>query len=263
MLTVTFIRHGQSEDNKKTIWAGWKDTPLSELGNRQAAALGEAFSKSNTNFDFIYASDLLRAHSTGQAVLAAHQSPKPPFTADMRFREQHFGIGEGQPWVIETPPNETLEDLYKRGIFPILRSRDGKFPEGESLDDLARRAEQAIAEFVVPHLAAGKDLHIAIASHGLCISELVAALLRLDPHAPRDKSYTGLLNTAWARAVVSVKDETATGPLDITHLPPLTVEITDFNNADHLAHIEPEVLDEVLDEEKSKARAFFAGKAVA
>lgn len=95
--------------------------------------------------------------------------------------------------------------MFKHGIFPVLRSRDEKFPEGESLDDLARRAEQGIAECVVPHLASEGDIHIAIASHGLCISELVAALLRLDPDSRRDISYAGLLNTAWTRAVVSLK----------------------------------------------------------
>ncbi|KAJ6588871.1 phosphoglycerate mutase [Mycena capillaripes] len=234
MLTVTFIRHGQSEDNVKSIWAGWKDAPLSEL----AAALGQAFLKSDTKFDFIYASDLLRADATGKAVLKYHASPKPPFTSDKRLREQHFGIAEGQPWVIETPRGHSLAKLYEQGIFPVLRSRDAKFPEGESLNDLALRAEKAIADCVVPHLSTKGDVHIAIASHGLCISELVAALLRLDPDSRRDISYAGLLNTAWTRAVVTVKDASFTGPLDVDHLPPLNVKVTDVNNDDHLASLE-------------------------
>lgn len=172
---------------------------------QQAAALGQAFLKSNTKFDFIYASDLLRADATGKAVLAYHALPKPPFTSDKRLREQHFGIAEGQPWVIETPRGYSLTELYEQGIFPVIRTRDGKFPEGESLDDLALRAEKAIAECVVSHLATEGDAHIAIASHGLCISELIAALIRLDPDSRRDISYAGLLNTAWTRAVVKVK----------------------------------------------------------
>ncbi|KAJ6488010.1 phosphoglycerate mutase [Mycena sanguinolenta] len=254
MLTVTFIRHGQSEDNVKNIWAGWKDAPLSALGVKQATALGGAFRKSNTKFDFIYASDLLRAHATGQAVLESHSSPKPPFTSDKRLREQYFGIAEGNRWVIETPANMTFEEMFAQGIFPVLRGRDAKFPEGESLNDLARRAESAIADCVVPHLAAAAEnnIHIAIASHGLCISELVAALLRLDPDSRRDISYAGLLNTAWTRAVVSKKDT--------DHL---TVRITDVNNADHLLALEEIEETATLDDDKATARAFFAGKAVA
>ncbi|KAJ7211317.1 phosphoglycerate mutase [Mycena pura] len=260
------IRHGQSLDNVKWVWAGWKDSPLSEL-----AELGQAFLKSNTNFDFIYTSDLLRAYATGQAVLDA-QTRTPPFTSSQKLREQHFGIAEGHPWVIETPPNQPLEELYKQGIFPVL-PRDAKFPDGESLEDVARRAEEALAEFVVPHLAADHDLHIAITSHGLFISELIAALLRLDPDSRRDISYAGLLNTAWTRAVVSVKvhlvDPLGTAPIDVDHLPPLTVNIKDVNNVDHLISLEVERIlyelaaPETIDEEKSSAREFFGGKAMA
>lgn len=141
-------------------------------------------------------------------MLKAHSLPKPPFTSDRRLREQHFGIAEGNPWVIDTPQGKTLEELFEQGIFPVLKSRDARFPEGESLNDLAHRAESAIVDCVVPHLEAEGDVHIAIASHGLCISELVAALLRLDPESRRDISYAGLLNTAWTRAVVSVKVHT-------------------------------------------------------
>ncbi|KAJ7078052.1 histidine phosphatase superfamily [Mycena epipterygia] len=223
MLTATFIRHGQSEDNLKRIWTGWKDAPLSEL----AAALGRAFS--NTKIDSIYASDLLCAHATGQVVLNAHSFPKPVFTSTPKFREQHFGIAEGRG---------QIRDSDTWGIFPVLRGREQSFPDGDSLDDLARRAEKAINECVVAHLAAEGDLHIAIASHSLCISELVAALLRLDPDSRRDISFSGLLNTAWTQAVVSLKDGSlGKGPLDIYRIPSLTVKITEVNNTD-LASLE-------------------------
>ncbi|KAK7044673.1 histidine phosphatase superfamily [Favolaschia claudopus] len=253
MLTVTF----------KNIWAGWKDAPLSTLGESQAAALGQAFNKSNTKFDFIYASDLLRAYATGQAVLDFHSSPKPPFKSDQRLREQHFGIAEGHRWVMETPSDMTYEEMYAQGIFPILRGRDAKFPEAESLNDLAHRADSAIADCVVPHLAAAAtaEVHIAIASHGLCISELVAALLRLDPDSRRDISYAGLLNTAWTRATVSIRDGSLSGT---TTTPPLNVTVTDVNNSDHLADLDVNVEEATsLDDEKAAARAFFGGKAVA
>lgn len=102
-----------------------------------------------------------------------------------------------------------------RGIFrtrsgPILDGRGAKFPEGPRKrvsNDLAHRAESAVAGCVLPHLAAAAEgaIHIAIFSHGLYIPELVAALFRLDPDSRRDISYAGLLNTAWTRAVVSVK----------------------------------------------------------
>jgi broad specificity phosphatase PhoE len=169
--------------------------------NQQAQAVGKAFS--GVKIDYIYASPLLRAYATGKAVHDAQPSPQPPFTANPNLREQHFGIGEGQPWV-EVPAGRTEEELIANNLFPVLSLRSAKFPEGESLDDLARRAEVGVKECVVPHVLED-GVHIVIASHGLCISELIAALLRLDPDSRRNVSYTGLLNTAWTRVTISVK----------------------------------------------------------
>ncbi|KAJ7359263.1 hypothetical protein DFH08DRAFT_952420 [Mycena albidolilacea] len=128
-----------------------------------------------------------------------------------------------------------------------------KVPEGESLNDLAHRAESAIAGCVLPHLAAAEGaMHITIFGHGLCIPELVAALFRLDPDSRRDISYAGLLNTAWTRAV-----DTSPGA------PHLTVQVTDMNNASHLLALEAIEEAATSDNDKAPARAFFVGKAVA
>lgn len=46
MLTITFVRHGESVDNVKHIWAGWKDSDLSVHGfnvsNESCSVLGVA-----------------------------------------------------------------------------------------------------------------------------------------------------------------------------------------------------------------------------
>lgn len=244
MITVTFIRHGESEDNTRTVWAGWKDAPLTELGRMQAQAVAESFA--DTKFDYIYVSPLLRAFATGKAVHEA-QPHGPPFSVNPKLREQHFGVAEGNPWTMEIPDGLTAEELMAEKIFPVLSTRADKFPEGESLEDLARRAEDAIAECVWPHV--GQDgVHVAIASHGLCISELIAALLCLDPESRRDISYTGLLNTAWTRLTVSERN-----PADS---PALHVRVTDVNRSDHLASVE---ITHVTVADDSDARAFFGG----
>ncbi|KIY67402.1 phosphoglycerate mutase-like protein [Cylindrobasidium torrendii FP15055 ss-10] len=209
MLTVTFIRHGQSLDNPRGVWGGWKDAPLSPLGERQAAALGEHLS--STRFDYIYASTLSRAKHTGLAV-HAKQAHNPPFTENPNLREQHFGIAEGHKWVFDAPDELTnpdgsfdLEGCYARNIFPVGIER---FPGGESQADLSVRATQALRECVFPHLneAKTKDVHVGIASHGLCIGELVSALLSFDPQDKGGVEYTGLENTAWSRAQVELLD---------------------------------------------------------
>lgn len=255
MLTVTFIRHGESEDNTKWIWAGWKDAPLSAQGREQAAAAGKYFS--TTKFAAIYTSPLLRAYQTAEAVRDANQHPPSSVIQNPKLREQHFGIAEGKPWESASSQEaySSLEELFAKGTFPVLTGRDEHFPEGESLNDLSRRAGEALQECVLPHLRGqNADEHILLASHGLCISELVAALVRLDPDAEPGLDYRGLLNTAWTRIVVSLKDPSQ--GLDVTKPPPLNVKVTDFNVATHLEDVG------VIPVKTADAKqAFFAGKA--
>ena len=107
---------------------------------------------------------------------------------------------------------QTREKLHSENIYPVYWERHERFDGGESLDDVAVRADKAIKECVAPYVvkAAGRDpgdapIHIAIASHGLAISEVVAALIRLDPSSDRSKSYKGLRNTAWARVEMKLR----------------------------------------------------------
>ncbi|KAF8875423.1 phosphoglycerate mutase [Gymnopilus junonius] len=256
------IRHGESEDNLKSIWAGWRDAPLSDLGKKQANALGTAFAP--VPITHIYASPLLRAHTTAQYVQHHQPDPKPPLTLNPNLREQHFGIAEGNPWILHQPEGTTLEELYEQKAFPVLYGRGEKFPEAESLDDLARRAEVGISECVLPHLSGAADgtesngVHIAIASHGLCIGELIAALIRLDPEADKKKSYTGLLNTAWTRVEVEVRHGHS-GSIDLKNPLSLVVRVIHVNNNDHLQAIH-EVPHVDLGGASAEARAFFGGQ---
>ena len=66
-MIVYFIRHGQSEGNRRRMNCGWNDTPLSELGHQQAKA-AHAYLK-DVPFDKIFCSDLPRAMQTCQDAL--------------------------------------------------------------------------------------------------------------------------------------------------------------------------------------------------
>lgn len=109
--------------------------------------------------------------------------------------------------MLRPPGNKTLEEWYKEGIFPELHGRDTKFPEGENLNDVARRAEEAIRECILPHVfdKSQGNAHIGLASHGICLSEVISALLKLDPEVDSSKSYKGHWNTAWSRLTISVR----------------------------------------------------------
>ncbi|KAG7094984.1 hypothetical protein E1B28_005781 [Marasmius oreades] len=228
----------------------------SVCSRQKAAAAGKFFS--TTKFTAIYASPLLRALQTAEAVRDANQHPPSTIIQNPKLREQHFGIAEGNSWESAIPREaySTLEEGFANGVFPVLTGRDEHFPEGESLNDLARRAGEAIHECVLPHLQGGNpDGHILLASHGLCISELVAALVRMDPDADPGVDYRGLFNTAWTRAIVSLKDP-ALKQFQVSKPPALNVTITDFNVSTHLQDVG------VLPVKTADAKqAFFAGKA--
>ncbi|KAI6130006.1 histidine phosphatase superfamily [Pisolithus thermaeus] len=270
MITVTFIRHGESTDNLRSVWAGWSDSPLSNHGMNQARALGESFA--DTHLTIIYTSPLKRAHMTATALRDAQSEPKPTLVISPLLREQHFGAAEGRAWSIRQDPNRTLEEHFANDQYPVLYDRSQRFPGGESLDDLAARADEAVCQLVLPHtLQAARlgtqDVHIALVSHGLCISEMVAALVKRNHEGVPDTSYRGLRNTAWARVTIQVKGERAGEAMGFNEdeCPPLLVKVTDFNRHDHINSIKRQkggIGRSAYDPKQQDIRNFFGGTAV-
>ncbi|KAH9922855.1 phosphoglycerate mutase-like protein [Epithele typhae] len=239
----------------RDLWAGWKDAPLSNHGMNEPQAL--AMSLSTTCLSAIYASPLKRALWTGQAVRDQQPDPKPPFQESPLIREQHFGVAEGRPWSWHQKENLSLEEHFAQGIYPVLHERHQHFPEGESVDDLFVRASRAIDELVMPHVwraaREGKtEVHIALASHGLCIGELIPALLLKDSQGvhPGDQ-YRGLRNTAWTRLTVEVE---------------VTCRVTDINRHEHLDNVVRQkggIGSAAHDPKQQDIRAFFGGGKIA
>ena len=60
---LIFVRHGQTDWNKKNLIQGQSDVPLNEIGRKQATEKADFFIK--RNFDIAYSSPLVRAYETG------------------------------------------------------------------------------------------------------------------------------------------------------------------------------------------------------
>jgi broad specificity phosphatase PhoE len=174
---------------------------------QQARALGEFFA--DTHFTAVHTSDLKRAFSTAQALYDKQRDPKPTFDSSELLREQNFGVAEGKPWSYRSSRDTNLEEETANGVYPSLHGSDEKFPDGESINELAQRANRANTALVLPHVwQAAKEgktgIHIAVVSHGLCISQMISELLKMS--AKQDKGdYRGLMNTAWTRLVVDIE----------------------------------------------------------
>jgi broad specificity phosphatase PhoE len=231
----------------------------------QAMALGQHWK--DTPITAVYCSDLKRAHTTAQQLVAARsQDANTSGTEDGQLslvvnpllREQNFGIAEGKPWAARKSnspkdPNETEEEVYY-----TIYNRHEKFPDGESLDDLADRADKALDQTVWPHVqealkpGGDENAHIIVVSHGLAISELVAAcefirvllstptndsypVLRRSPVPPTSgKSYSGLVNTGWTQLQIDIGLASPDRPEEriVTR-----IFVESVNNSPHLANV--------------------------
>jgi broad specificity phosphatase PhoE len=150
---------------------------------------------------------------TAKTLLNAQPNPKPRIEISPLLREQHYGLGEGQRYDVRRVPGLSLAEHFARGKFPPLYSRSERFPEGESLEDVARRAEEAVEQFAIPYIQnaakEGRDgMNVAVVSHGLLIREAIAALMRKDKHNTEGVNaidYRSLRNTGWTRVIVQVE----------------------------------------------------------
>lgn len=90
---IHFVRHAETLFNVNGQLQGWCDSPLTERGERQAAALGERMR--DVPLAAAFTSDLTRARTTSAAALAGHLQLS--LTEMHELREWHFGGWEGQP----------------------------------------------------------------------------------------------------------------------------------------------------------------------
>lgn len=140
MVKIYIIRHGLSKGNAEKVICGHYDTPLTEVGRKQAELVGRYFA--NKKIDAVYASDLSRAFETA-TIISRHIGLEPK--TDPMLRERACGIFDGQPVkeVLEHPlwngfiskPNENVEggetiaQVYARSkafLEKLAKEEDGK-----------------------------------------------------------------------------------------------------------------------------------------
>lgn len=139
---IILIRHGQSEGNAQGIIQGDNfDTPLSDLGKKQAETLAKNLV--NFRFDKIFTSTYLRAIQTAERIRNCH--PSVPYEELKGLRERLRGAVEGvsqeefrrrYPEVVEKwnaeidvrPENgENFEDVHQR-VIPIIENHVSNNP---------------------------------------------------------------------------------------------------------------------------------------
>ncbi|KNZ45636.1 hypothetical protein VP01_795g3 [Puccinia sorghi] len=211
VLTLTLVRHGESTDNIIPIWAGHRDATLTNFGHAQAQRLGESLK--NCHFDRIFCSDLKRANLTANQIRIQNlQNPvqseteggaekqKNELVVLPLLREQNFGEAEGERW---DQGRCTYEGFYS--------NKSLKFKDGESREDVERRAEEFVRSVLEPTWLAilahpdrtttpeQEDIHFCIVSHGIFLTELIGVLKNLTGCSGNPTSLEHFSNTGWDR----------------------------------------------------------------
>jgi broad specificity phosphatase PhoE len=150
------IRHGETEWSRSGAHTGRTDIPLTDAGREQAAALGRVLAA--RNFALVLASPLQRARDTCRLAGLDGRA-----AIDPDLREWDYGDYEGRT----TPEirNHNPEwSLWKSGV-----------PNGETVDEVASRAERVLAR---ASAAAGE---VALFAHGHILRVMAACWLGLPP----------------------------------------------------------------------------------
>lgn len=165
------VRHGQSEGNAALRFGGHSETPLSDLGFKQAQITARALAA--RKISVIYSSDLPRTMQTAQALaeltgLEIHSTPA--------FRERNVGVLAGLTFA------EAEEKFPREYAALIHREFDFVMTSGESYRQMLRRATQELDDVLERY--AGE--RIAIFSHTGTICLLILHVLgSLEAPEPR------------------------------------------------------------------------------
>jgi 2,3-bisphosphoglycerate-dependent phosphoglycerate mutase len=164
MISVTFLRHGESHGNANGLIQGQIDLPLTEKGQEQARALALAWSVEGRYYDQVISSPLIRARNTAEIIASRLNLP---VEFDPVWMERSFGTIDGQPY----------QDIIRQDPQPdFFHPYNQPGGTGENLMDLSHRAGQAILSMV--RRPSGAYL---VVSHGAFLNMVLNGILGISP----------------------------------------------------------------------------------
>lgn len=165
MSRLLLARHGQSVSNAVRRFQGMQDVALSDLGSRQAEALGQAIRR--LPIAAIYTSPLERARRTAEIAAAGLGLPLTPVHD---LRELSLGEWEGRTVEeIRAMPGDPYERWVRDPVTCLP-------PGAEPLADVQARVVRAMAGIAASH---GNGQHVLVVCHGGVISAYLAHCLGL------------------------------------------------------------------------------------
>lgn len=165
---LLLVRHGRTEWNRLGRVQGTTDVPLDSLGRAQADRLASALA--HRTIAGIFSSPLARARETAERIRAEHRH-RPSLVLLDELRELDYGRCQGltpAQWATVDP------DLERRWRTEPWRVR---FPQGETLAELRRRADDAMAR--LRDRTFDPDAETLVVAHGHILRALLLQLCGL------------------------------------------------------------------------------------
>jgi len=257
--TLVLVRHGESEDLAAGRFQGWRETPLSALGRRQAALAGARLVDPAAPPRLpvpageplaVVHSPLQRTSETAAAIsvaFAAAGRPLPPLVPEAGLREVGQGTWEGllqaevearypeliagwrrEPALFHAPGGESLAAVDDRARAALGRVVD-MLAAAAGLDAAGRAAPLAAGSFYAPQTGPWT----IVVGHDGVFKVLLMALLGL----PLERFWSFTQATTGI-AVIDLRNERAV--------------VRAWNRTEHLAPLEADLADE---ERRSEERA--------
>jgi alpha-ribazole phosphatase len=158
-ITLSLIRHGQTQWNAEGRYTGQSDIPLNDVGREQARQLVKQLKENPP--DVIFSSDLKRAEET--AAIIANRI-KVTVHVDRRLREINQGVWEGMHF--DEIKMRYAEEFAARVANPLEVAPPG----GETIGQVQERVLSAVAEI----MRTNRGSHVAIVAHGLVLALIKA-----------------------------------------------------------------------------------------
>lgn len=156
---IVIIRHAKSKGNEEYRFQGNSDTPLSDLGLKQAGLLRERVQ--SLGIEAVYCSPLMRARQTAEIAFSCLK-----ITENQDLVERGFGAFDGILLDDAKKLHADADDLYHGRIEHI------ELTGLESIRDLQERSFRAFQKILDNENAE----RIAIVSHGMWIRGLLSRL---------------------------------------------------------------------------------------
>ena len=181
-MQLFLIRHGETVDNIAGLYAGVRDSKLTNHGVEQARCMGDYFSKNDVKLTHLFSSPLSRALKTAEAIqqkqpAGQHASSlgRLEITQVHDLIEQDFGYYEGKSFHARADPKKSGRDAH-------AESHKGEpgFVDVENRELMARRADAFLDQHLLPLFDGDEqdeESVIAIVSHGMLLLHLWRRLL--------------------------------------------------------------------------------------